>query len=113
MDCSGKTKTTGISAIRLAGKSIGIISSMCRLDRMKIGSSRLAVKYGSGTKASAMRVGVSDLKMTTAIFYSAFQRTSIFIRRLEFVFSFTSRAPSKQAGSLVEGRGQMTRSHFL
>src|SRR5258706_15798702 len=86
---------------------------MRRLDRTKIGSSRLVVKYGSGTRASAMRVGVSDLKMTTAIFYSAFQRTSIFIRRLEFGFSLNSRATSKQDGLAVQGPAPMSGNYFL
>src|SRR5258708_8122133 len=86
---------------------------MWSLDRTEVGLSRLAVKYGSGTRASAMRVGVSDLKMTTAIFYSAFQRTSIFIRPVEFVFSFNSRARSKQDGLAAQARCPLRRNYFF
>src|ERR1700688_4999300 len=70
MDCCGRTKTTGILAIRPAGTTIGIVSSMCDWDQVKAHFSHLAVKFVSGTKASTMRVGAPVLKTIMATSYS-------------------------------------------
>lgn len=92
MSCSGRTKTTGIWAIQRAGTTIGIVPNMCDLDRTQIHFSHLAVRFGSGTKAIAMRVGDSVPKIQMGISFSVFRSTAIFMRCLVFGCSYNSRA---------------------